>query len=130
MKFQSLESETLAAVLLLGMLAGCAGGSKSSSCTNCVPPVKPEFHVRDGPEPDCAFQCGHNRRNPDPTLGRECWNFSRPKRRGRTSSGPPGAISFRFRFHREFGARIEVDISNGRLTEVHGSPFPVGASGP
>ena len=43
MKFQSLESETLAAVLLLGMLAGCAGGSKSSSCTNCVPSVKPEF---------------------------------------------------------------------------------------
>src|SRR5205814_8380947 len=37
------KAKTLAAVLLLGMLAGCAGGSKSSSCTNCVLPVKPEF---------------------------------------------------------------------------------------
>src|SRR5437879_13170613 len=37
------NAKTLAAVLLLGMLAGCAGRSKSSSCTNCVPPVKPEF---------------------------------------------------------------------------------------
>src|SRR5436189_192650 len=37
------KAKTLAAVLLLGILAGCAGGSKSSSCTNCVPPVKLEF---------------------------------------------------------------------------------------
>ena len=37
------NAKTLAAVLLFGMLAGCAGGSKSSSCTNCVPPVKSKF---------------------------------------------------------------------------------------
>src|SRR5438067_12954449 len=37
------NAKTLAAVLLFGMLAGCDGSSKSSSGTNCVPPVKPEF---------------------------------------------------------------------------------------
>src|SRR5437870_8121278 len=130
MKFQSLESETLAAVLLLGMLAGCAGGSKSSSCTNCVPPVKPEFHVRDGIEPDCAFQCGHNRRNPDPTLGREPWNFSRTKRRGRTSSGPQARFLFVSDFTGSLVRVFNIDNSNGRLKEVTGSPFPVDASGP
>jgi len=124
------KAKTLAAVLLLGMLAGCAGGSKSSSCTNCVPPVKPEFLYATALNQIALFNVDTTDGTLTLPLGANAGTFPGPN----DAEGLVADPQVRFLFVSDFtGSLVRVfslNTSNGRLTEVTGSPFPLDASGP
>src|SRR5438477_3213924 len=124
------KAKTLAAVLLLGMLAGCAGGSKSSSCTNCVPPVKPEFLYATALNQIALFNVDTTDGTLTLPLGANAGTFPGPN----DAEGLVADPQVRFLFVSDFTGSLvrvfNIDNSNGRLTEVTGSPFPLDASGP
>jgi 6-phosphogluconolactonase len=124
------NAKTLAAVLLLGMLAGCAGGSKSSSCTNCVPPVKSEFLYTTALNQIALFNVDSTNGTLTPPVGLNAGIFPGPN----DAEGLVADPQLRFLFVSDFTGSLlrvfNVNTSNGRLTEVTGSPFPLDASGP
>src|SRR5881398_3123115 len=124
------KAKTLAAVLLLGMLAGCAGGSKSSSCTNCVPPVKPEFLYATALNQIALFNVDTTDGTLTLALGANAGTFPGPN----DAEGLVADPQARFLFVSDFNSN-EISVfnigSNGALTRVTGSPFfVVGGSSP
>jgi 6-phosphogluconolactonase len=124
------NAKTLAAVLLLGMLAGCAGGSKSSSCTNCVPPVKPEFLYTTALNQIALFNVDTTNGTLTPPLGLNAGTFPGPNDAEGLVADPQLRFLFVSDFTGGFVRVFNIDTTNGRLTEVTGSPFPLDASGP
>jgi len=124
------KAKTLAAVLLLGMLAGCAGGSKSSSCTNCVPPVKPEFLYATALNQIALFNVDTTDGTLTLPLGANAGTFPGPNDAEGLVADPQARFLFVSDFTGSLVRVFNIDNSNGRLTEVTGSPFPVDASGP
>jgi hypothetical protein len=122
-KFQSLKAKTLAAVFLLGALAGCAGGSKSSSCTNCVSSVKPEFLYTTALNQIALFNVDTTNGTLTLPLGTNAGTFPGPN----DAEGLVADPQARFLFVSDFSGSLlrvfDIDTSNGRLTEVTGSPF-------
>ena len=124
------KAKTLAAVLLLGMLAGCAGGSKSSSCTNCVPPVKPEFLYATALNQIALFNVDTTDGTLTLPLGANAGTFPGPNDAEGLVADPQARFLFVSDFTGSLVRVFNIDNSNGRLKEVTGSPFPVDASGP
>jgi 6-phosphogluconolactonase len=124
------NAKTLAAFLVLGVLAGCAGGSKSSSCTNCVPQAKPEFLYTTALNQTALFNVDTTNGALTVPLGTNAGTFPGPN----DAEGLAADLQGRFLFVSDFTGSLvrvfNVDTGNGRLTEVTGSPFPVDASGP
>jgi 6-phosphogluconolactonase len=119
----------LAVVLLLGMLAGC-GGSKSSSCTNCVPQAKPEFLYTTALNQITLFNVDTTNGALTVPLGTNAGTFPGPNDAEGLVADPQGRFLFVSDFTGSLVRVFNVDTSNGRLTEVTGSPFPLDASGP
>src|SRR2546429_1187577 len=124
------NAKALAAVLVLGMLAGCGGRSKSSTCTNWVPPVKPEFLYTTALNQIALFNVDTTSGALTLPLGLNAGIFPGPN----DAEGLVADPQVRFLFVSDFTGSLvrvfNVNTSNGRLTEVTGSPFPVDASGP
>ena len=124
------KAKTLATVLLLGMLAGCAGGSKSSSCTNCVPPVKPEFLYATALNQIALFNVDTTDGTLTLPLGANAGTFPGPNDAEGLVADPQARFLFVSDFTGSLVRVFNIDTSNGSLTEVTGSPFPLDASGP
>jgi 6-phosphogluconolactonase len=126
--FSLANAKTLATVLLLGMLAGC--GRSKSSCTNCVPSLKPEFLYTTALNQIVLFNVDTTNGTVTPPLGLDAGTFPGPN----DAEGLVADPQARFLFVSDFAASLvrvfNVDSSNGRLAEVTGSPFPLDASGP
>ena len=119
------NAKTLAAVLLLGLLAGCAGRSKSP-----IPPVKSEFLYTTALNQIALFNVDATNGTLTPPLGLNAGTFPGPN----DAEGLVADPQLRFLFVSDFTGSLvrvfNVSTSNGRLAEVTGSPFPLDASGP
>jgi hypothetical protein len=119
------NAKTLTAVLLLSLLAGCAGRSKSPK-----PPVKSEFLYTTALNQIALFNVDTTNGTLTPPLGLNAGTFPGPN----DTEGLVADPQLRFLFVSDFTGSLvrvfSVNTSNGRLAEVTGSPFPLDASGP
>src|SRR5690348_13565928 len=117
--------KTHAAVLLLGLLAGCAGSNKSP-----IPPVKSEFLYTTALNQMALFNVDTTSGTLTPPLGLNAGTFPGPNDAEGLVADPQARFLFVSDFTGSLLRVFNINTSNGRLTEVTGSPFPLDASGP